>query len=63
MMSRTPPPPLDTPCFSSLVMVGFAEPRSSMLTDFIPQITILRVLGSAQPKIPWEANLRGARSL
>ena len=59
----TPPPPQNTPYFSILVMMCSAQPRSSTLTNFSPHATNLRALGCAEPMIPWDANLHGARSL
>ena len=44
-------------------MLGCAEPRSSTLNDFTPHITKWGVLGFAQPRLLWDANLRGARSV
>ena len=55
MMSNDPPLP-NTPEFSVFCTLGFAEPRSSTLTNFSGHVTHLRVLGSAQPTIPWDAN-------
>ena len=56
MMSNDPPPPRDSPQFSILGMLGSADPKSSTLTNFSRHITNLRVLGFAEPKIPWYAN-------
>ena len=57
MMSNDPPPSLpDTPYFSFLCVLGSAEPGSTTLTNFSRHITNLRVLGSPEPKIPWDAN-------
>ena len=55
-MMPKPPPPRDTPQFTILVMLGSAEPRWRELTNFRRHITIRRVLGSAEPRIPWDAN-------
>ena len=49
-----PPPPKDVPQFTILFVLGSAEPKSSTLTDFSHRITNLRVLGSAEPRIPWD---------
>ena len=58
-----PPPPLGTPYFTVLFILGSAEPRSSTLTDFGRHITNFRGLGSAKPTIPGNAHLCCARSL
>ena len=50
------PPPQDTPKFTILFLVGSAEPRSSTMTNFSRQVTNWRVLGSAEPRIPWDGN-------
>ena len=50
------PPPKDTPEFTILVMLGSAEARSSTLTNFSRQVTNWRVLGFADPRIPWDSN-------
>ena len=39
-----------------LVMLGSAEPKSDTLTNFTPHITNFKVVGSIEPRIPWDAN-------
>ena len=57
------PPPTRHPLIHHLAMLGSAEPKSSTLTNFSCHVTNLRVLGSAEPRIPRNANLRSATSL
>ena len=56
MPKPSPPPPPGHPLIHHFVMLGSAEPRLRELTNFRRHITIWRVLGSAKPRIPWDAN-------
>ena len=51
-----PPPPPAPPSFANLVMLGSAEPRCSIVTNFSLHITNLTVLGAAEPIIQQNAN-------
>ena len=61
LMMPPPPHPPRHPLIHHFGPLGSVEPKSSTLTNFNRHITNFRVLGSAEPRIPRNANLRCAR--
>ena len=50
------PPPPRHPLNLHFVHAGFAEPNSITMTIFSRHSTNMRILGSAEPRIQWNAN-------